>query len=62
MADAAFYFHRLHDFNVDGFLDGLELLHASKHSLLHANATLNIYNLELLAGLETMLKLGRIYN
>ncbi|RWS20091.1 EF hand domain-containing protein-like protein [Leptotrombidium deliense] len=37
LMDAAFYYHRLHDFNTDGFLDGLELLRALQHSHMHAD-------------------------
>ncbi|RWS26899.1 Multiple coagulation factor deficiency protein 2-like protein [Leptotrombidium deliense] len=50
--DAAFYYHRLHDFNSDGYLDGLELLHATKHTIdAMPNSTSygNFNNLESLA-------------
>ena len=35
--ESAFYYTKLHDFNNDGGLDGLELLYAVKHSLAHSN-------------------------
>ncbi|RWS26901.1 Multiple coagulation factor deficiency protein 2-like protein [Leptotrombidium deliense] len=55
--DAAFYFHRLHDFNTDGYLDGLELLHAVKHSLIYSNTSLDMSNLESLEKtVDTQLK------
>ncbi|CAG2122347.1 unnamed protein product [Medioppia subpectinata] len=43
---SAFYYTKLHDFNSDGKLDGLELLLAVKHSLVHHNASYEFTPLE----------------
>ncbi|CAG2166729.1 unnamed protein product [Oppiella nova] len=43
---SAFYYTKLHDFNSDGRLDGLELLLAVKHSLIHHNASYEFTPLE----------------
>ncbi len=48
---SAFYYTRLHDFNNDGGLDGLELLLAVKHSLVHVNSSLESNDLESFAGI-----------
>ena len=47
---AAFYYTKLHDFDNNGGLDGIELLHAVKHSLSHENRSFENANLEELTG------------
>lgn len=51
--ETAFYYTKLHDFNNDGGLDGLELMLAIKHSLQHSN--LRTENLEDLAGQKILI-------
>ncbi len=48
---SAFYYTRLHDFNNDGGLDGLELLLAIKHSLVHTNSSFESRDLESFTGI-----------
>jgi hypothetical protein len=48
---SALYYTRLHDFNNDGGLDGLELLLAVKHSLVHINGSFESKDLESFAGI-----------
>ncbi|XP_054164777.1 uncharacterized protein LOC128962428 [Oppia nitens] len=48
--ESAFYYTKLHDFNSDAKLDGLELLLAVRHSLIHHNSTYETVPLEDLSG------------